>query len=202
LAGIATGTTYTLDDIYIEGIREVSLTDVAIASKLGMRIKLLSITKVKDGKVSLCVQPTMISTANTLGTVNDVFNAIWFHGCTVDDVMMYGRGAGRAATASAVVADLIDIGRNIITNTVGQLRAFVPATEPVNPLPKMENSASFYLRVADIEAAEIKAELGNIFREEQIDGNVILFTESITFGKLAELKKKYDNIVAIRYENL
>ena len=107
LASMAFHCRLPIEHIYREGIRNISKDDINYAKQLGMVIKLLAIAK-RDGEcVELRVHPTMISASHPLANVNDSFNAIMLHGSAVDDVMLYGRGAGDFPTASAVVSDVI-----------------------------------------------------------------------------------------------
>ena len=96
-----------IEHIYREGIRNITKEDIHYAKELGMVIKLLAIAKRRGECVELRVHPTMIPANHPLANVNDSFNAIMLHGSAVDDVMLYGRGAGDMPTASAVVSDVI-----------------------------------------------------------------------------------------------
>ena len=206
LASWATGTNYTLDNVYIEGIRNVALEDVSIAAEIGYRIKLIATIKQTEKGMSLCVQPTMIPAASMLGCVNEVFNAVWFNGDTVGDVMMYGPGAGRAATASAVVADIMDIAKNIDNGCCGRIPAFKTSANPVAPLAIDQNEATFYLRAPESQAADVKAALAEngvkVKEERTMHGSAILFTTPIVYSQLSELKTSFKDLIAIRLELL
>ena len=93
--------------IYREGIVNLTEEDFAVAKKLGYEIKLLAIAKKKDREIEVRVHPTMIPYNHPLASVRGVFNAVFIHGHAVDDIMLYGRGAGSLPTASAVVSDVI-----------------------------------------------------------------------------------------------
>ncbi len=112
LTSLAYGKQVDYEDIYTEGITGISDVDVAYASKLGMGIKLLGESYRKDGTVYAMVAPKMLSADNPLYPVNGVFNAILIRGNKLDDVMCYGRGAGKLPTASAVVSDVIDAAKH------------------------------------------------------------------------------------------
>ena len=114
LASIAFGKQVPVEEVYREGIRSVTDTDMKYADALGYRIKLLGIVDaVPDDKVRVRVHPSLVPKDHPLASVNGVYNALWLHGDFVGDVMFSGRGAGSFPTASAVVGDLIDVGRNL-----------------------------------------------------------------------------------------
>ncbi|MDO4562393.1 MAG: homoserine dehydrogenase [Clostridia bacterium] len=109
LTSLVYGSQIKCDKIPTEGIRNITGDDVAFADKLGCSIKLIGYSRVKNGAVTARVCPMMIPRKNPLSTVEDVFNGILVHGNAIGDVMFYGRGAGKLPTASAVVADVIEI---------------------------------------------------------------------------------------------
>ena len=109
LAAIATGKLISTDAISIQGITEITLKDVEAAEKLGYHIKLIGHAEVNDGKTLAFVSPMAVSNANPLGRIDDVFNGIFVNANMVGEVMFYGPGAGKLPTASAVVADIVDV---------------------------------------------------------------------------------------------
>ena len=114
LAALSFGEHVYPDQVRAEGIRNVTLADVAYADSCGCKIKLLGrAIHQEDGKVCAFVAPHLVSGSNPLAGVEDVFNAIAVRGNAVGDVMFYGRGAGKLPTASAVVADVIDIAKDL-----------------------------------------------------------------------------------------
>ncbi|MBQ1222662.1 MAG: homoserine dehydrogenase [Oscillospiraceae bacterium] len=109
LASLAFGKQILPEDVRIEGITNISSEDIAFASTKDCRIKLLGrAKKLEDGKLYVSVSPFLIPLSCPLSTIDGVFNGVMVHGDSVDDVMFYGRGAGKLPTASAVVADVID----------------------------------------------------------------------------------------------
>ncbi len=109
LASLVSGRHVYPKDVYVEGIRNITLDDVAYAEKFDAAIKLIGLFKVQDdGRLQINVAPRMVSKSFPLAGVNDVFNAICVVGDATDEVMFYGKGAGKMPTASAVVADVID----------------------------------------------------------------------------------------------
>ena len=109
LSSLAYGKSINVGDIHTEGITKITLTDAKYAAKAGYVVKLIGYSDITDGKAEVFVGPMLIPTCMPLSKVDDVFNAAVVRGDNVGDVMMYGRGAGMLPTASAVVADIIDI---------------------------------------------------------------------------------------------
>ncbi len=117
LASLAYGHWFTASDVLTQGIRNVTLDDIQFAADMGFRIKLLAVIKELNGRVQLQVRPSLVPVTSLLGNVNGVFNAVWIQGDVVGNTMYYGRGAGRQATASAVVADILDAGFHILDHS-------------------------------------------------------------------------------------
>jgi len=109
LAAIATGKLISYERIHTEGITSVTLRDVILAEKLGYHLKLIGHAEEKDGKMLAFVAPMAVPSSNPLGRIDDVFNGILVNANMVGEVMFYGPGAGKLPTASAVVADIVDI---------------------------------------------------------------------------------------------
>lgn len=131
LINLAYGTYVRLEDIYTEGISSVSQLDIKFAKEFGYRIKLLAIAKSIDGQIEARVHPTMVPAAHPLANIDGAFNAVHLHGNAVGPVLFYGMGAGMMPTASAVVADLMDIGRNIRKGCANRLSALSYTDEAV-----------------------------------------------------------------------
>ena len=147
LASLAFGRWFSLDDLSVRGIREVTLADIENAEEAGYKIKLLAIIRNLDGQIQLSVQPTLISANSLLGHVNGVFNAVMVSGDIVGSTMYDGRGAGRAATSSAVVADLVDIGLNKKAGSLHRLPAFPEYGADVTVAPRCRLVSRYYLRL-------------------------------------------------------
>lgn len=107
LASLAFHTKVPIEEIYREGITKISPRDIEIGGEFGYVVKMLAIGKHKGDKIIVRVHPTMIPKNHPLASVSDAFNAIFLHGDNVDDIMLYGRGAGQLPTASAVVSDVV-----------------------------------------------------------------------------------------------
>ena len=114
LSSIICGKTVRYEDIPCEGISRITTTDFAYARAMNMAIKLLGISRRnQDGSMSVRTAPFLVRADHPLHSVQDVFNGVFIHGNMVDDIMFYGRGAGKFPTASAVVSDVIECARNI-----------------------------------------------------------------------------------------
>lgn len=113
LTSLAYGKQVDFEDIYTEGITKITDADIKYAKAMGKSIKLLGTSRKVDDEVFAMVSPMMIGEEHPLYSVKDVFNAIFINGNMVDDVMFYGRGAGKLPTASAVVGDVVEAARNL-----------------------------------------------------------------------------------------
>ena len=148
LASIAFGYEINLDDIFIEGIEAISKDDIRYGGEMGYILKLLAIgQKDEDGRVSLRVHPSFIAKDSSLARVGGPFNAISIFGNAVGQVMYYGRGAGMMPTASAVVADIIDVAIGNSARTFRHLH-LKPRSEISSLIEEIGNCVSrFYIRV-------------------------------------------------------
>jgi homoserine dehydrogenase len=145
LGSIAFGKQVPMEGVYREGIRNVTLEDIRYADMMGFKIKLLGIIDaISDDVILPRVHPTFIRKTHPMASVSDVYNAVWLHGDFVGDVMFSGRGAGSDPTASAVVGDLIDVGRNIAAGGWGSA---IPYDEGMRTSPIGELVTSYYLRL-------------------------------------------------------
>ncbi len=152
LASLAYGFRPKLEDVQVEGIRNLAGEDVKYAADFGYRIKLLAYVAKKGDEVEVGVHPTLVPFTHMLANVNDAFNAAMVKGDMSDYTMYYGRGAGRAPTASTVVADIGDIARNLASGETRYARAVPTYGEGKVHLKKPGDiSSRFYVRflVAD-----------------------------------------------------
>ena len=127
LGAVATGKLVSPDSIHREGVTKITLSDVALARKLGYEIKLIGYVEDIEGKLMCFVSPMAVPTSNPLARVDDVFNGVLVTANMVGEVMFYGPGAGKLPTASAVVADIVDVIAN--RNTVSKPLGWVAANE-------------------------------------------------------------------------
>jgi len=154
LAALAFGTPVDVKEIYTEGIRGLDAIDIAYARELGYRVKLLAIAKAAPGMGSgdvleLRVHPTMVPSDELIAEVEGADNAIFVVGNAVGETLFYGKGAGQLPTASAVISDLIDIGRNLMAGAVGRVAptGYRPGSRrPLRVRPMAEIESVYYLR--------------------------------------------------------
>jgi len=181
LAALAFGRPVAFHDVHVEGIRRISALDIAFATELGYRIKLLGIARETPAGVSARVHPCLVPVAHPIARVEGVFNAVVAVGDAVGQIMLEGRGAGAGPTASAVVADLIDIARGRVTPVWGA------AAEALSAQPAVAIGAlkgAYYLRlmvldrpgvIADVTAAlrDSAVSLGAMLQHERAPGEAV-----------------------------
>ncbi|MFC1677840.1 homoserine dehydrogenase [Planctomycetota bacterium] len=175
MASIAFGYEIALDDVYVEGIEAVSKDDIRYGEEMGYCLKLLAIAqKTCDGKISLRVHPSFIADDNALASVDGSFNAVSIFGSAVGQVTYYGRGAGMMPTASAVVADVIDVALGNSGTTFASLnlksrKETEPLIEDINNL-----ESRYYIRLMAKDHPGVFAQIGKILAENQISISGIL----------------------------
>ena len=161
LAGLAFGSDVLGTTVPREGITRVSSLDVAYAARLGYVIKLLAIAELVDGgpDVSVRVYPAMVPASHPLASVRGAFNAVFVEGEAAGELMLYGRGAGGAPTASAVLGDLIDAARNLIAGS----HAPPPRRSPTTVRPVGELRSAFYISLDVVDRPGVLAEVAAAF---------------------------------------
>jgi len=162
LAALAFGRPVEFGAIHVEGIRGVSALDIAFAKELGFRIKLLGIAKRQDGGIEMRVHPAMVPEAEPIAQVDGVFNAVVAEGDFSGRIMLMGRGAGAGPTASAVVADLIDIARGRLTPIWG-VEGHAQGTLPA--LPMAAHQGAYYLRLMVLDRPGVIADVTAVLRD-------------------------------------
>ena len=160
-----------LDDIYREGIAQLSQQDVEFAKELGYRIKLLAIAIQRGNMVEARIHPTMIPFDHLLSSVNGNFNAVHVDGDASGSVMLYGQGAGMMPTASAVVSDLIDIARDMDTGVSQRvpLRSYVDnEIQDIELLPMDEIRTRYYFRFSALDRPGVLSSIAGILGKYDI----------------------------------
>jgi homoserine dehydrogenase len=165
LAALAFGRPVAFDAVHVEGIRHISALDIAFATELGFRIKLLGIARHTEAGISARVHPCMVPQASSIARVDGVFNAVVAEGDFVGRVMLEGRGAGAGPTASAVVADIIDIARGRATPVWG---AGSGALSSVPSVGMDTHSGAYYLRLMVVDRPGVIADVTAILRDEGV----------------------------------
>ena len=151
----------------MEGINEITAQDIKYASEFGYTIKLLAIAKFMEKGVDIRVHPTMLPKDNLLASVNGVFNGVLVTGDVVGTTMFYGRGAGMMPTASAVVSDILQIGKRIVeqsqwTLPVSSEFGYVPV------VPMSEIVSKYYIRLSVIDRPGAMAQISSILGRHKI----------------------------------
>jgi len=165
LTSLAYGCAPSIENVYAEGIRRVSLRDMQFADELGYTIKLLGIAMPTAGGIQQRVHPAMVEKTSMLGTVRGVYNAVLAEASSAGNIFLEGRGAGAQPTASAVVADIMDIARGA---------SYKPFSLPVSALDGakfvgLENlHCSYYLRLSVVDKSGVLAAVTSIFKEQNI----------------------------------
>ena len=178
LAALAYGKWFGIDSVYVEGIRELELADILCADELGYRIKLLGIIKCDNGKVQMRVHPTLIPKDALLANINDVFNGVMVEGDTVGQTLFYGRGAGRQATASAVVADITDAALNLAHDCRQRVPGFMPGEQFERQLREEEVVSRYYLRLQVKDCPGVIAQITQILAARSISISSLIQHES------------------------
>ncbi|MFU8815719.1 MAG: homoserine dehydrogenase [Pseudomonadales bacterium] len=162
LAALAFGIDFRFSEVYTEGISRITSEDVEYARQLGYRIKHLAIARKTQAGVEVRVHPTLIPQQRLLANVHGVMNAVVVHGHAAGDTLYYGAGAGAMPTASAVVADLIEIARG---------KALLPERgngDGVAVVPMIESESAYYLRVPSLDRPGVFARVATILSEHNI----------------------------------
>ena len=227
MSAIAFGIPMQFDKAYIEGIRALTREDIRYAEELGYRIKLLGITRRTDRGIELRVHPTLIPKRRLIANVEGVMNAVLVKGDAVGATLYYGAGAGAGPTASAVVADQVDVTRRLTAdpeNRVPHL-AFQPDQLADTPVLSMEDvETSYYLRMRVADRPGVLADITRILADEAISidamvqkeppegadqTDIILLTHltlekriNIAIARIEALSTVFGKVTRIRQEDL
>jgi len=180
LGSLAFGIPLQFDKTYTEGISKVETQDVAYATELGYRIKHLGITRRTDSGIEMRVHPTLIPHRRLIANVNGVMNAVLVKGDAVGPTLYYGAGAGALPTASAVVADVVDVVRALTTDSNNRVPhlAFQPDKLSDMPVLSMDRvETAYYLRVTALDQPGVMARIAGILGEEGISIEAIVQKE-------------------------
>lgn len=181
LSAIAFGIPVQFDKAYTEGISKLTDKDIKYAEQLGYRIKLLAITRWTAAGIELRVHPTLIPEKRLIANVEGVMNAILVKGDAVGATLYYGRGAGAEATASAVIADLVDVTRMLTSDPEHRVPhlAFQPdqlRDTPILPITKVETA--YYLRLSVFDKPGVMADVTRILADSHISIDAMLQKEA------------------------
>jgi len=185
MSAMAFGVPVQFDKAYVEGITQLGAQDIKYAEQLGYRIKLLGITKKTDKGIELRVHPTLVPNKRLIANVEGAMNAVMVHGDAVGTTLYYGKGAGSEPTASAVIADLIDITRLHNAGSAQRVPhlAFQPDAMSNTPVLSMgEVVTSYYLRLKVADEAGVLANVTSILAKADISIDAVLQREADEVG--------------------
>jgi homoserine dehydrogenase len=165
LGGLAFGAEVNFAGVHIEGIRNISPLDLEYAKELGFRVKLLGIARMTEHGIEQRVHPCLVPIETPIAQVEDVFNAVVAEGDFVGNTVFEGRGAGAGPTASAVVADLIDLARGRRTPTFG-VPVDALALPPVSPMER--RVGAYYIRLTVVDRPGVIADVTAALRDESV----------------------------------
>lgn len=200
LASLAFHSTVTIDEVYCEGISGISIDDVNAAKDMGSVIKLLAIAELtlKD-EISVRVHPVMLPNSHPLASVRNAFNAIYVESEAAGQLMFYGRGAGGAPTASAILGDLVAVTRHRAYSTVGYGESDYA---DLDIAPVGDVKSQFFVRLHVADKSGVLASIAQVFASENIsiqtvrqaglgsDAELIVVTHAATEGSLSACIKK------------
>jgi homoserine dehydrogenase len=185
MSAIAFGIPVQFDKAYVEGITNLGATDIKYAEQLGYRIKLLGITKRVANGVELRVHPSLVPTKRLIANVEGAMNAVVVQGDAVGTTLYYGKGAGSEPTASAVIADLVDITRLHTVDPLNRVPHLAFQPNAMSDLPVLPMSAvvtSYYLRLRVADEAGVLAKVTGILANAGISVDALLQREADEVG--------------------
>jgi homoserine dehydrogenase len=195
LSSLAFGMQVDFEDIYTEGIGQITDIDICYAKALGASIKLLGTSKKENDGVHAMVAPMLIKPTHPLYSVNDVFNGIFVRGNVIGDVMFYGSGAGKLPTASAVVADVVDAAKHIGTNIMT-----LWSSKKLKLIDRKETNHKFFVRVNNV-SDEVKEKIAMEFGQIEVvqipeaKNEYAFVTVPMSESTYEEKSSKFENII-------
>lgn len=191
LTSLVCGQQVDFEEIYTEGITKITATDIKYAKAMGRVIKLLATSKKVGDSYYAMVAPFMLSQQHPLFSVNDVFNAIFVHGNVLGDAMFYGSGAGKLPTASAVVADIVDIAKHLHRNIMISW-----SSKKLELIDCKEAKSRFFVRTTDSEEA-VKSLFGEVeyIKVPEITGETGFLTEKMTEAEFKNKSAQLSNML-------
>ena len=189
MSALAFGIPVQFDKAYVEGITKLGAADIRYAEQLGYRIKLLGITKRTDAGVELRVHPSLVPKQRLIANVEGAMNAVMVQGDAVGTTLYYGKGAGSEPTASAVIADLVDITRLHTADPLNRVPhlAFQPdSMSNLKILPMTDVVTSYYLRLRVADEAGVLAKVTGLLAEANISIDAVLQREADQVSQAGE----------------
>lgn len=169
---------FNYSDVYVEGISNVELKDIYYAHELGYTLKLLAISKLRENGLEIRVNPTLLPHDHPLSSVNGVFNAICIRGNAIGESMLYGQGAGKMPTASAVVADIVDVSLGRAKITFESIKPFSGNCKKMSVLDISMIKTRYYLRFSVIDKPGVLAAITGILGNHNISISSVIQQDS------------------------
>jgi homoserine dehydrogenase len=164
LSSLAWGGWIKVKDISAKGIQNLDVEDILITKSFGYDIKLIGSAEKTKGGIDLSVQPCLVSHEHAFATVENEYNAVMITGKDSGDVLFYGKGAGQKPAASAVISDIINLSKFIVTNTAGIIPDVVYDKRiKIKILPACKSKASYYLRFSILDEPGVLSKISGIF---------------------------------------
>ena len=181
LASLSYGGFLNFSEIYIEGIENIQSIDIELGKELGYILKLIAISKAHNGEIEVRVHPTFIPESNPLASVDGVFNAVMVEGDNVGETMFYGKGAGMLPTASAVVSDIVDIGKSISIGVGREIEITSMNWEhkDLNLIKAKDFYTRYYLRFTVPDVTGILAKIAHVFAQYNISIAAVIQKEKV-----------------------
>jgi homoserine dehydrogenase len=189
MSAIAFGIPVQFDKAYVEGITQLGAVDIKYAEQLGYRIKLLGVTKRTEKGIELRVHPSLVPTRRLIANVEGAMNAVMVHGDAVGTTLYYGKGAGSEPTASAVIADLVDITRLHTADPLHRVPHLAFQSNAMSDLivmPMSEIVTSYYLRLRVADEAGVLAQLTGLLAHAGISIDAVLQREADQVSQAGE----------------
>ena len=192
------------EDVQFEGIKKISLEDVEFAREMGYVIKLLAVAKRDEGSIEVSVHPTLISAFHPLASVKDAFNAIYVKGSAVGQAMFYGKGAGSLPTASAAIADCIEI-------ALANGAPHYPELKEAKIKSADDIESRYYIRLKAADKAGVLADIAGAFGEKNVSiksalqketvanaATIVIITHNVNARNFSDAMKKISGLSAIK----
>lgn len=208
LSSIAFNTRVCLDDVTVEGITKLTPEDITYADEFGYVIKLLAVAKNTEDGIDARVHPTFIPKSHPLASVRNVFNAIFIHGNAVGDAMFYGKGAGEKPTASAVLADVIDVARDMDGERFGRIRCTCYEEKKLCPPDKVQSG--YYIRLLVEDKPGVLGAIATAFGESGISlysviqkrrvgerSEIVAITHNVNDEQLKDIKVRLTDLSVV-----
>jgi homoserine dehydrogenase len=211
LSALAFGVKPDFTNLHITGIRSITTEDIEFAAELGYRIKLLGIAKRRGDELMQVLEPCLVPLENPMGTIEDVYNAVFVECDALETPLLTGRGAGAGPTASAVMSDVVDIARGFVVPTFG-----IPAKDLKTATwrPLEDTIGQYYVRLMVLDQPGVLADISAILRDHNISiealiqhgrdpghkVRVVLTTHEARHGDMVAAIEKFKGLAAIEDE--